>query len=454
MTLKRQLTLMTLLVVILSVLLNTAISSTYLDTFFKGYIQKQYDQRIEKLKVASSNYILKTKDYENLSAVELTRSLEEPIVNIAILNEKKQLLVTASSKAQASMHNNMMRNKRFFEETELLQDQFELKNKSQTIGYLVVTRNSSLKSTESVMLFKAALRMGALISGLVALAFATILTTYMSRRLNKDLMKVADYAGKLQESPQGMSALSNTTEINALILSLNDLSSKLKLQNDVQKRRADQLAHEARTPLTLLRTQLEGALDGVVDMDKARLESCLHEIETLTKTISHLDQVLDFSDETLTPDYKVFDLSLEVRKIMRGMKLQFEQKNIMLNAEMPQEFFVNSDKVLLSQIVYNLLTNAYKFTPEGGSVLLKITEVTTSEKTLLHLIIEDSGQGIDPSLHENLFKPYYRDPSVRHVPGEGLGLYITKRNVQAMKGEIGLENSNKGGCIAWVKLPI
>lgn len=458
MTLRKQLIWVILMTVIFAIGLSTLISSLYMDTFFRNYVQNQYDQRIAKIQDLVLTHMSEYGNLESLSPSELGQLMEDPIIGIQIIDLNQRNLLSVSAKIEEG-HSPMMRGKRFKDNTELLMDQYALKIGDQLVGSLLVTRNSSLQSTESVMLFKSALRFGAMISAFIALIMASLLTSFLSQRLSVDLKRVARFASELQtidlkrdaNEVKGLSKLSSTAEISAIELSLNDLYSKLRLQQDLQRRQADQLSHEARTPLTLLQTQLEGALDGVIVMDFSRLESCLHEVETLTRTLGSINQVLSVTEEVIVVNKSQFDLCIELRKIAKGMRLQFEQKNVAFHLNLPAELMVTSDKIILSQVVYNLLTNAYKFTPPQGEVTLSARPLLDGNaQQSVEILVEDTGIGVNDESIEDLFKPYYRAPAARHIQGEGLGLYIAQQNIQALDGTLILKQNSPQGTIAKV----
>lgn len=455
MTLRKQMLWMILLTVVLSVGLNSLLSGGYIDTYFRGYIQTQYDQHVGNISDFATVLLMHPDAVPNQAAADLSRYLKDPIIQIQIQSRTGEVLLNVAS-SNLGMHETMMRGRRF--QTE--QDQFELKSGNQILGYVIILRTGAIQSSESVLLFKSALRIGGLISGAIVLVIAIVFASWISRRMTRDLKKTADYASALQTHGEAFSDYSKTTEINAIQMSLQDLSTKLKLQNDVQKEKADQLAHEARTPLTLLKTHVEGVIDGVIEMDSSRLESCLHEIDTLTKVVGNISQVIDYKDVALTVTPETFDLIADAKKIFKGLRLQFEQKKLALILTAPNDLLIHSDRILLSQVLYNLLTNAYKFTPEGGQVELRLHKASASsngewaDTERVEIAVCDNGIGFDEDLISQLYKPYYREPKVRHIPGEGLGLYIAKRNVEALGGQLTATSLPEGGSCFVVVLPL
>ena len=446
---------MILLTVALSVGLNSLLSGGYIDTYFRGYIQTQYDQHVGNISDFATALLLHPNTASDQAAADLARYLEDPIIQIQIQSPTGEVLLNVASNT-FGMHENMMRGRRF--QTE--QDQFELKSGNRILGYVTILREGAIQSSESVMLFKSALRMGGMISGAAVLVIAIIFASWISQRMTRDLKKTAAYASAIQTQDEAFSDYSKTIEIRAIQMGLQDLSTKLKLQNDVQKEKADQLAHEARTPLTLLKTHVEGVIDGVIEMDPSRLESCLHEIDTLTKVVGNISQVIDHKNEELTVTPEAFDLVADTKKIFKGLRLQFEQKGLALILNAPSELVIHSDRILLSQVLYNLLTNAYKFTPEGGRVELSLQKNTLAsplekaESEAVEITVCDTGIGFDETLIPQLFRPYYREPKVRHLPGEGLGLYIAKRNIEALGGQLSASAVSAGGSCFTAVLPL
>ncbi len=451
MSIRRQLTLIILLTVVLAVGLNSLISSGYLDTYFKGYIQTEYSEHVTKISDFATALLNHPEVAPEQVSADLARYLDDPIIQIQILSADKTERLTVN-KTATGMHQNMMRGRRF-QSTE--EDYFALKTGEKVIGYLVILRSAAIQSSQSVMLFKSALRMGGLLSVAIVLALSIFFSRWISQRLTRDLRKTAEYASTIQTKHEDFQDYSKILEISAIQISLQDLSTKLKLQSNVQKEKVDQLTHEARTPLTLLKAHIEGILDKVVDADDSRLESCLHEINTLTNVISNIKNVIDYNEEVLSPKLEHFDLIADAKKILKSMTLQYEQKGVNLTLSAPHALSIVSDRVLLSQILYNLLTNAYKFTPAGGQVNVNLELVhAENQEAAICISVIDSGIGIEAHLLEQLFEPYYRAPSSRHIPGEGLGLYIAKRNALALGGDLKASNGVDGGSCFVLSLPV
>lgn len=424
--------------------MNSVISSNYIDNYFKSYVTEQYETRVEQIKNYAVN-LLNTGSHKSMSSnKELDIYLTDPIVRIAIINNSGEIIFQAEDD-MFNMHNNMMRGNMMGNNNRMVNtedDYIHLENDKKRVGMLVITRNSTVQNSETVKLFNQSLFQSTIISGSLVLILAIVIIIYISTKMTKDLRQTARFAKKIETDSDSYTNHSKVLEIREIQTSLENLSSKLKLQKKVRQEKADQLSHEARTPLTILKTQCEGALDGIVDMDKSGLESCLNEINNLSNILSNINDVIEYSNGKVNFQPEKFDIINELKKIVNGLRLQFEKKGIDLELKGIDSIEITNDRSIFSQTIYNLLTNAYKFTEPGGQV--DITVELQAENTLI-LQVNDTGIGIRQQDRNKIFKAYYRSPSVNTIQGEGLGLYIAKSNVETMGGKIYVKSRDKSG---------
>lgn len=461
MSLRKQLILMMLLLVTLTTGLYSLISGSYIDKYFTGFVQKQYDQQVDKISAFALSLLDNPQVNRESAAMDMTRYMEDPITQVVISTPTGEILLSAKTEGNNGMMRGKMMRRRFQTEA----DQYTLKKDGQVLGILSIERNATIQNSESVFLFKEALMMGSLLSGAIILILAIVMVLWLSRKMTKDLNQTATFASALQSSDEispDMGLSSKTSEINAIQMSLKNLSTKLKLQQQIQKEKADQLTHEARTPLTLLKTHVEGVLDGVIEMDESRLESCLHQVDILAQVLGNISNVVSIQETPISCQKMTFDLLDDLKKITKAMRMVLSQKSIRLHMDLPNELVVESDPALVSQILYNLLTNASKFTPSRGEIFILAKTETSSEMMaennplgkIVSISISDSGPGIPPEQINLIFNAYYRSPEVRHISGEGLGLYIAKRNADVLGATLRAKNLEKGGASFTLELPV
>ena len=135
-----------------------------------------------------------------------------------------------------------------------------------------------------------------------------------------------------------------------------------------------------------------------------------------------------------------------IRDRIKGMELQFNNKNIEISKKIQDNIFIKSDRGIINQSIYNLLSNAYKYTKEEGKV-----RITLLEKDGIIIKVEDNGEGINEKDTDKIFQPYYRGGTMTEE-GEGLGLYITRSNLLKINGEISVTQSELGGAEFTIKL--
>jgi signal transduction histidine kinase len=130
--------------------------------------------------------------------------------------------------------------------------------------------------------------------------------------------------------------------------------------------------------------------------------------------------------------------------------MQFEKKKIDLKLLNHQKMFVETDRYKLSQVIYNLLTNAYKFTEAGGSVMVNYFK----QEDALNIVVEDSGKGISEEEQLKIFDVYFRGVNTGDTSGDGIGLYVVKENLEMIGGEIAVASELGRGSKFIIRLPL
>ncbi len=430
MTIKKHLLIIIGVVILLVIIVNSFISTSFIDRLFEGYLEESYSNKINEI-IDYSKKMITDEDFRESEKYEVDNFVSEPISQIVILDENEKVVLESRTNMR-TMHGNMMNMM-----NDLERDVFEISYNESRIGYLVILRSGDITDTETVDLFKIALRRGTMMSGIFAIIIGIFITSLSSRYLSKDLKKTSEYAVDISENKNLDIEKSKIKEIEDIQKTLKELSIKLKLKEKIRREKADRITHEARTPITILRTNIEGIMDGVIDVDKDRLETCSKELKNLTKILENIDDVLTDEDEKKL-DKEEFNLSTELEKIIRGMELQFKQKNIEIEKDIQNNIIINTDKGVIDQIIYNIITNAYKYTEKFGKVKIKL-----SKKDDVKLTVANSIENVNMVDLDRIFDPYFRGVNSKDMEGEGLGLYIAKTNLEKIGGSIYAEESEK-----------
>ena len=216
------------------------------------------------------------------------------------------------------------------------------------------------------------------------------------------------------------------------------------------------VSHELRTPLTSIRGYLELIREGKAGRTTKRQENFLDVMnrnsERLLRLVSDLLFVAQAESGKVTLELEALDLSAVARDAVDTTRPLAVKKAIALNLVTDDELRVSADRARLVQLLDNLLSNALKFTPEGG----RVDVVLSAENGHAVLEVADSGIGIPRAEQGRLFERFYRasTATAQAVPGTGLGLAIAKAIVEAHGGRIDVESDEGAGARFRVELPV
>lgn len=201
------------------------------------------------------------------------------------------------------------------------------------------------------------------------------------------------------------------------------------------------VSHELKTPLTAIKGFVETLLEGALE-DKENNRNFLKIIQghadRLDTLVNDLLSLSHLESKGITINKANFNLSLQVKEVLRGFRLQLDSAGIKAVNELPQELFIIADKERLHQVLVNLIGNAIKFNKEKG--FIKICSEISEEA--IKVIIEDSGIGIPQKDVPRIFERFYRVDKARsrELGGTGLGLSIVKHIIELHSGSVGVES--------------
>lgn len=247
-----------------------------------------------------------------------------------------------------------------------------------------------------------------------------------------------------------------TKELSVLLKKTEDVNLRLNEANRAKSRFLSSMSHELRTPLNgilgftdLLHGQFFGKLNekqleyvNQIDNSGKHLLALINDLLDITK--------IDAGAMTLEPE--VIDTENLIQSILSMMSIQFKKKNIPLSYYLePAASSLVADMRKCKQIMFNLLSNALKFTPEGGHVDIKTTRIGPWVK----IEVRDTGIGIEKDKIAHLFSEFYQVDKTRdeQLGGTGIGLALTRRLVELHRGEIGVESEPGKGSNFWFTLP-
>jgi heavy metal sensor kinase len=242
-------------------------------------------------------------------------------------------------------------------------------------------------------------------------------------------------------------------ELERLAVALNGMIARLEEAFLQLHRFSADASHELRTPLTILHGELESMAqrDDIPAAVREGLGSTLEETERLSKIVENLLTISRLEAGEARVERKPLDLSEITRSTTEQMRLLAEVKDISLALSVSDPVLVEGDPSRLKQVVVNLLDNAIKYTPNGGSVEI----ATRNVNGCAVLEVRDTGLGVAPSDLPHVFERFYRTDKARsrELGGSGLGLSIVKSIVVAHGGEVTVSSEDTAGTQFTVILP-
>ena len=287
------------------------------------------------------------------------------------------------------------------------------------------------------------------VSGFLAILAGTWLFWQITRplaRLHDAAEQIAD--GKLDTRVH----VKSKDEVGRVGVAFNHMAGELQRQEGLRKVMVADIAHELRTPLSVMQVNLEAMNDELLPASPEELDGLHHEVLRLSRLVEDL-RLLSLADAgNLHLRSDLIDVNALVETAVRRMKPQAEAQGIILGAilsTIPATITGDEDK--LHQVLANLVSNAVRFTPSGKRVEVSVR----ADRRQVTLQVLDEGPGIDPADLPELFERFFKGDRARsrNDSGSGLGLSIVKQLVELHGGQVQAALPAAGGLQVTVRLP-
>ncbi|REK71854.1 HAMP domain-containing protein [Paenibacillus paeoniae] len=288
-------------------------------------------------------------------------------------------------------------------------------------------------------------------TGLGSITLAVILGFYVARRISEPLVHMKRIAERMSGGQwHSRVHVKGEDELAQLGASLNSLADQLRQQEQLRKTMTEDIAHELRTPLAVLKSHMRAMEDGIWAPTPDRIHACYEEIERLTQLVAELEDLTDVESPGFQLDRTIASLDEVIRRAVDLVHAAFREKGVKLMCRADPELHLVMDPNRMMQILVNLLSNALKHTPEAGIVSIEAVD----EGAQVRLLVKDTGEGIPPEELPYIFERFYRAEKSRsrETGGSGLGLTIVKQLVTAHGGTVYADSSGEGTSM-YIKLP-
>ena len=457
-SLRTKLSLSYISVALISVFLISVITNLLLERHFKDYIiQNQERKNREIVSLVSQQYKTGGKwDTDSIENICIS-ALEQGMI-IRVVDSSEKVIW------DATLHDNVLCEQMIAHMAQNMSsrypnwkggyvvDKYPIMNKLSEVGRIEIGYYGPYYFNDSDLAFINTINRLLLSVGIFSLFFSLMIGSVMARRLSTPISRVISTAQMISKGyfNDRTTEQSSTKEISQLTETINNLAETLEKQEVLRKRLTADVAHELRTPLATLQSHMEAMIDGIWKPDTERLISCHDEIMRINRMVGDLEKLAKYESENLILIKTSFDISELIEHIIKNFETGFMNKGIDIRFFGEKEM-VLADKDKISQVIINLLSNAQKYTPQGGRVEVMVK----GANDVTEISIKDTGDGIPAEDLPHIFERFYRADKSRNrlTGGAGIGLTITKAIVEAHKGKILVQSKVNEGTEFIISLP-
>ncbi|MBN2147633.1 MAG: HAMP domain-containing protein [Anaerolineales bacterium] len=276
-----------------------------------------------------------------------------------------------------------------------------------------------------------------------------------SRGLTAPLNKLVDAAKAVgAKNLSRRVEVQGSEEIRAVAQAFNEMTADLEKAETMRSNLLNDVAHELRTPITVIQGSLRAILDDVYDLDKAEIARLYDQTRHLSRLVDDLRELAQAEANQLPLNLVPMEVVPWVQETVVDFRPISAEKDIRVEVEiLAKNPIIQADQARLTQCLHNLLNNALQHTPPGGI----ITVLVEQRDNVIFLRVQDNGEGIETEHIPSIFDRFYRaDPMrARKTGGAGLGLAITRAIVVAHNGKIDVHSDGPGkGSTFTIQLPI
>jgi two-component system OmpR family sensor kinase/two-component system sensor histidine kinase BaeS len=295
------------------------------------------------------------------------------------------------------------------------------------------------------------------LGGALAVALGLVLGGLLSRSLTAPLQRLAAAAravaaGDLDQQVR----VEGSAEMAEVALAFNEMTAALGESERQRQNMVADTAHELRTPLTVLQGNLRAILDGVYPLDETEISRLYDETRLLSRLVDDLRELALADAGQLRLNLRPTDVGQVIRSTVGNLAPAADAHEVTLSAQVPADLpAAQADPDRVAQVLRNLLVNALRYTPSGGSVAVTATAMGDA----VELVVADTGEGIAPDDLPHVFERLWqadraRTRANRLEGGTGLGLSVAQSLVEAQGGRIWAESTLGQGSTFRFTLPV
>lgn len=285
-------------------------------------------------------------------------------------------------------------------------------------------------------------------AAVIALIIAMVMGAIFARTIAAPVKKITNAAKALKEGDySARTGMAGSDEIARLGNMFDLMADSVESNRKLERRLVTDVAHELRTPLMAIQSTVEAMIDGVFKPDAERLETLNSEVQRLSRLVDALLKLSRLESRTKPIEQKKVDLTEMLSSVVQTHQAYIHDAGLNLEFEYDPHVYVFGDADLLRQATANLISNAVRYTPEGGT----ITIMARKGDLMGQIVVKDTGIGLTPEEAKLVFQRFWRADSgrARATGGLGIGLSVVKEIVEQHNGWVRVEGRpNEGACFS------
>ncbi len=290
-------------------------------------------------------------------------------------------------------------------------------------------------------------------AALVAVVISCLIGHVLSRGLVNPIRKITRAADAMKDGDlSARTGLVGNDEIAQLCMTFDDMADSIENDRKLERRLINDVAHELRTPLMAMQATVEAMVDGVLPADEQHLDMVNNEVVRLGKLVDALLKLSRLENRSTPLNAQELDLGKLIEELVLNHQMLVEESGLELRYTYEPGIMVSADPDLMKQATANILSNAVRYTPEGGSISIDVHR----GNLMAQISVRDTGIGMSEEDLKHIFSRFWRSDTARDSEsgGLGVGLAIVKEIVDRHNGWVNVESSLGEGSVFTINIPL
>lgn len=290
-------------------------------------------------------------------------------------------------------------------------------------------------------------------AALIAVFIALLLGLIFARTLVNPINRISRAAREIGEGNlSARTGLTGDDEIAQLGMTFDAMAESVEKDRELEHRLTTDVAHELRTPLMAIQSTVEAMVDGVFEADTERLETVNSEVQRLSRLVDAILKLSRLENRSVPLEKRVINVGELIQGLIATHEAFVADSGLTLTYDAEPDVYIYGDPDMIRQATANLISNAVRYTPEGGSIMVSVNK----GETMAYIAVRDTGIGLTDEEAKMVFSRFWRAEAgrTRERGGLGIGLSVVKEIVDQHDGWVRVEGKPNEGATFTIYVPL